>query len=258
MPLILHWHTEPLLLLTLLIPGWAYALATGPWRGAIAPGEPYPRGDAIRFFSALIVAYLAVGSPLDALGESLLFAAHMVQHMLLIYVVPVLLITGLPVWLTDPFLERRPRLLKVAKFLTHPAVGGGSFVIIFSIWHFPELYVWALNNKEAHILEHWMMFAPAVLMVWPVVSKSRVLPRLSDGALMIYGFALMVGDLPLWAAFIFGNDPLFVTYTYAPRIAGITPIQDQVNGAIIMKIFNEGFSLTTMGCSFFRWAKRES
>ena len=57
---------------------------------------------------------------------------------------------------------------------------------------------------------------------------------------------------------IFGNEPIYRTYEYAPRICYLSPIQDQISGAIVMKVFNEGFSLLTMGCAFFRWAKREA
>lgn len=258
MPLILHWHTEPFLLLTILLPGWLYALAVGPWRGIFGPGQVFPKAEAFKFFAGLTTIYLAVGSPLDSIGESFLFTAHMLQHMLLIYVAPVLLITGMPAWLTDGLLARSPRALKICRTLVHPAFGGAAFILFFSVWHFPELYVWALNDKSAHILEHWMMFLPACLMVWPVVTNSSALPRLRDGGLMVYGFALMIGDLPLWAFLIFGDDPIYRTYEFAPRICYLTPAQDQISGAIIMKVFNEGFSLLTMGCAFFRWAKREA
>ena len=257
MPLTLHWHTEPFLLLAILIPGWLYALAVVPWRHVYGPGEKFPVNESARFFGALAVVYLAVGSPLDAIGETFLFSAHMLQHMLLIYVVPYLLITGLPGWLTDGILAKRPRLLKICRLLVHPAVGAGSFAVIFSVWHFPELYEWALIDKSAHILEHFMMFAPAVCMIWPVESKSRLLPRMHEGGMMIYGFLLMVADLPLWAALIFGDDPIYRTYQFAPRICYLSPTQDQISGAIIMKVFNEGFSLMTMGCAFFRWARRD-
>lgn len=258
MPLILHWHTEPLLLLAILIPGWLYALVVGPWRGFFGAGIPYPKKEAFRFFLALATVYLAVGSPLDAVGETFLFSAHMLQHMLLIYVAAPLFVIGIPPWLIDGIMERSRFLFVVGRAITNPVVGGTMFVMFFSVWHFPELYVWALNDKSAHMLEHAMMFFPAILMVWPVVSKSKTLPRLRDGSLMIYGFMLMVGDLPLWAALIFGEDPLYITYEYAPRITDLSPIQDQVVGAIIMKICNEAFSLATMGCAFFRWARKET
>ncbi len=97
----LHWHTEPLLLITLLLVGWLYALGVGPLRERIAPGTLFPRRQAILFYLGLIIVYLAVGSPLDQIGEQFLFCAHLPQHMLLIYFSPVLFIFGTPAWLID-------------------------------------------------------------------------------------------------------------------------------------------------------------
>ena len=47
----------------------------------------------------------------------------------------------------------------------HPVVAGLLFNFIFSVWHFPELYEAALRSRTLHIVEHWLMFLPAVLMV---------------------------------------------------------------------------------------------
>jgi putative membrane protein len=254
----LHWHTEPLLLALIVGVSWAYALACGPLRARCAPGlSAYPLSHGICFHLGVVVAYLAVGSPLDQIGEAFLFSAHMVQHMLLIYVAAPLIVLGLPAELIDPFLEARPWLLKVARFCVHPVVAGLLFNFIFSVWHFPELYEAALRDRTLHIIEHWLMFLPAVLMVWPLLSRSRVLPRISFGGAMVYCFVLMIADLPLWAALIFGEHPIFETYRLAPRICALTAGGDMVLGAAIMKGFNEVFALVNMAIAFFRWYQRD-
>ncbi|MEY3491230.1 MAG: hypothetical protein RL309_358 [Verrucomicrobiota bacterium] len=254
----LHWHTEPLLLLLIVGVSWAYALACGPLRTRYAPGlQAYPRNYAICFHLGVVVAYIAVGSPLDQIGEAFLFSAHMLQHMLLIYVAAPLIILGLPPELTDPFLEARPRLLKFARFLVHPLVAGLIFNFNFSVWHFPELYEAALRDRTLHVIEHWLMFLPALLMVWPLVSRSRVLPRISFGGAMVYCFALMIADLPLWAVLIFGEQPIYETYRLAPRITALTASSDMILGAAIMKGFNEVFALVNMALAFFLWYKRD-
>jgi len=98
----LHWHTEPLLLLLIVGVSWAYALACGPLRARYAPGlQAYPRNYAICFHLGVVVAYIAVGSPLDQIGEAFLFSAHMLQHMLLIYVAAPLIVLGLPPEVTE-------------------------------------------------------------------------------------------------------------------------------------------------------------
>lgn len=254
----LHWHTEPLLLLLVVGVSWAYALAIGPFRAACAPGlTAYPTGYALRFFLGVLAAYVAVGSPLDQLGEGFLFWAHMLQHMILIYVAAPLLATGLPPELVDGFLASRPRLTAVLRTLVHPVAAGAFFTVVFSVWHFPELYEAALRSRPLHVLEHWSMFLPAILMVWPLVSQSRVLPRIGFGGAMVYSFALMVADLPLWAALIFGNHPIYETYRLAPRVSGLSAADDMILGAAVMKGFNEVFALLNMGWAFFAWYRRD-
>ena len=90
-----HWHNEPYLVGGLIALGWLYALAIGPFRHRLsAGGTPFPRAHAIRFYSALFIFYLAVGSPLDQAGERFLLSAHMVQHQLIIYPAAILFLTG--------------------------------------------------------------------------------------------------------------------------------------------------------------------
>ena len=258
MTLPLHWHTEPLLLLLVVGACWCHAMACGPLRPRLAPGSPYPVGAAVRFHLGVLVAFVAVGSPLDQLGEGYLFSAHMLQHMLLIYVAAPLVVMGLPAELIDPWLLRHPRACSALRVLTHPVVAAVIFNLSFSAWHFPELYEWALRDRTVHIVEHWSMFLPALLLVWPLVSPSRVLPQLGHGRILLYAFALMVADLPLWFALIFDHvQPLYETYRLAPRIAHFDAQEDQVLGAALMKVFNELFSLWHMGRAFFAWYRAE-
>ena len=230
----------------------------GPLRAQLAPGMGYPRGYAIRFYLGIAAAFIAVGSPLDQLGEAYLFSAHMLQHMLLIYVAAPLVVTGLPPEILDSWLLRHQRICRTLRLLTHPLVAAVGFNFCFSVWHFPELYEWALRDRTVHIIEHASMFFPALLLVWPLVSRSKVLPSLGHGTALLYCFGLMVADLPLWAVLIFDNtQPLYETYRLAPRIFRLDALQDQVLGAVIMKLFNEVFSLWHMASSFFGWYREE-
>jgi putative membrane protein len=255
----LHWHTEPLLLLLVVGACWAHALMCGPFRARLLPGRTgYPVWYAVRFHLGVLVAYIAVGSPIDQLGEGFLFWAHMLQHMLLIYVSAPLIVTGLPPEFIDGFLlEGRPRLTRALRVLTHPVAGGLIFTLCFSMWHFPELYEAALRSRPLHVIEHWSMFLPAILMVWPLFSLSAALPRIGYGQAMFYSFALMIADLPLWAVLIFGDHPIYETYRLAPRVSGLSAADDMILGAAVMKGFNEVFALCCMAYAFFSWYQQE-
>lgn len=251
----LHWHTEPGLLITLLVLVWGYAVATGPLRGWIAPGAPYPAWRAASYYAAVVVTYLTVGSPLDQIGEQFLFSMHMVQHELLIYVIPPLFILGTPPWLVDWVIEKT-RLRAPLRILTKPVVAGVLFTFTFSIWHVPGLYEAALHDKGIHIFEHVTVFLTATLMLWPFLSQSRLVPTAAYGVQMIYVFLLMIGQLPIFAFLSFADEVFYPTYEYAARLEfmNVAPLADQILGGVIMKVWNMLVSITLFTVAWYRWA----
>ena len=69
---------------------------------------PPPDRQAWSFFAGVVVLLFAQCSPLDALGDTYLFSAHMIQHLLLLLIVPPLLILGIPAWLAEQWLAVAP------------------------------------------------------------------------------------------------------------------------------------------------------
>ena len=248
-----HWHTEPFLIGSLLALGWVYALMVGPLRTRMFGPWPLPRKEIGCFSAGVVMFYLSVGSPLDALGESFLFSAHMVQHNLLMYVCPPLLLLGLPTWMVDTALRNRPGLEQLTYRLTRPVTAGVIVTLTFSLWHLPSLYEAALRVKWIHITEHLTLFFPCLLMWWAFCSPSKRVPSLSPGSQLIYLFALMVAQLPLFAALTFHGGVLYPTYAYAPRLLGLSAAEDQILGGLIMKIANMLVSLALMASVFYRW-----
>ena len=172
-----HWHNEPFLTGGLIFLGWLYAVLTGPLRARLAPpGTPYPRRHAVsRFYAALIIFYLAVGSPLDQIAERYLLSAHMLQHQILIYPAAVLFLLGLPDWLVRP-VTAQPSLQGLLRVLTYPLVCGAIYTVVYSGWHLPSLYDWALQNRLVHIAEHFMMFARRCSIWWPHAQSVEGVP----------------------------------------------------------------------------------
>src|SRR4051812_26311069 len=177
-----HWHNEPYLVGGLVFLGWLWAIAAGPLRIAliqrasatpsVAVTEPFPRAKAWQFYSSLLLFYLAVGSPLDQIGERFLFSAHMLQHQVLVYPSAILFLIGLPPWMVDPVLAR-PALRPFLRFLFSPLICGLIYTLVISLWHMPDLYDLALRQKTIHVAEHISFFGAALLYWWPLVSPSR-------------------------------------------------------------------------------------
>ncbi|HTJ79668.1 MAG TPA: cytochrome c oxidase assembly protein [Rariglobus sp.] len=248
-----HWHNEPHLIGGLVLLGWLYAILTGPLRDRLAPGTVYPKDKAVWFYSALILFYLAVGSPLDQAGERFLLSAHMVQHAILIYPAAAFFLLGLPAWLLRP-VTARPSLQRLLKFLTHPMTCGLIFTLAYSIWHVPGLYDWALQNRWIHILEHVMFFGAGLFYWWPLFSPSTEFPRLRPAPQMLYLVAVVIGMTPAFAYIAFSDDILYPTYEFAPRLfANFSPMDDQLLAAVIMKVGGMGVTFIAFMVSFYRW-----
>jgi len=248
-----HWHNEPYLVGGLIFLGWAYALLCGPYRSRIDPSAPFSKRKAWAFYAALVIFYLAVGSPLDQAGERFLLSAHMVQHQLLIYPAAIFFLVGLPPWLVERMTGGRiaKRLLPP---LTHPVSCGVIYVLVLSIWHVPRIYDWALQDKLVHVLEHVMFFGAALFYWWPLLSPSRDLPRLRPGAQILYLLALTIGMTPLFAYLAFSEEILYPTYEFAPRLfASFSPEDDQLLGSAIMKFGGMFVTFCAIAVAFYRW-----
>lgn len=250
-----HWHTEPELIGGLLVVAWLYAVYTGPLRFKLEPAAPYPLGQALFFYGGLILFYLTVGSPLDFLGEVFLFSAHMGQHLLLMYAVPILLILGLPDWLTRPLL-RHPVVGLAFRFLTRPVVAGFLFIFALTAWHVPALYESALRSRLIHNIEHITMFAPSFLVWWLVFSRSSERPPLGFGAQILFIFVLSLGKIPVATYLTFSSEVLYPTYEFAPRIIGMTAHEDQVLGGVMKVMMAKFFGMFLIGYSFYQWYRR--
>jgi putative membrane protein len=248
-----HWHNEPYLIGGLILLGWLYAIFTGPLRARLEPAAPYPRRQAIYFYSSLLLFYLAVGSPFDQIAERFLLSAHMLQHQILIYPCAVLFLVGLPGWLVRP-VTAAPALQTLLRFLTRPVVCAIIYTLTYSVWHMPTLYELTLQNKVVHVLEHLMFFVAALFYWWPVLSPSREFPPISYPGQMLYQVVIVIGMTPAFAYITFSDRVLYATYEYAPRlIANFPPQEDQLLAGSMMKIIGMAVALASFGRSFYHW-----
>jgi len=235
-----------------------YLFAIGPAREKYrwAP-EPVSRWRRASYLGAVALIFFSLNGPLHTLSDEYLFSAHMVQHMLLMLVMPPFLILGIPPWLIRKAMER-PGVARTARVLTHPVVAYLAYNITFIGWHIPQMYNWALVSHDLHIFQHLMFMSVAVMMWWPVVNPVPELERIPTGPLlMMYIFAFGIPST-LVSAFITLSDSVFYPwYELAPRVTSLSPLEDQRLGGLIMWI--PGMLIFWVGISavFFRWTKDE-
>jgi cytochrome c oxidase assembly factor CtaG len=92
-------------------------------------------------------------SPLDELGDEYLFSAHMVQHMILEFIGPVMLIAALPEAMVRSWIKI-PMIKLAERILGNPFVALTVATIVMLVWHIPPIYDITLENETVHRTHH--------------------------------------------------------------------------------------------------------
>lgn len=232
------WPTVALLLTALVYwRGWRVARLT---RHA-----ELPSWRAACFFLGLGAVWLAIASPLDALG-GLLLLAHMAQHLVLMSVAPPLLLLGAP---QVPLLRGLPRgwirdavgplfasriMHTLGRFLTHPATGWIAMNLAYLGWHVPAAYELALRSSSWHEVEHACFLTTSLLFWWTVLQPWPSQARWSRWAAVPYLITADLVNTALSAILAFSTHVLYPTYAVAPRVLDLTPMQDQAAAGAFM------------------------
>jgi len=249
------WNWEPSIIIgTALIVG-LYLYGIGPLRRKYQLATEVKRGQVAVFLLGVFIIFLVLVSPLDELGDSYLFSAHMVQHLFITLVGPPLLLIGTPAWLLQPLLRKRAVFL-IARVLTFPALAFFLYNADFWLWHAPPLYNATLENQGIHILEHVTFIVFGILNWWPIFSPSEELPRLSLGGQILYIFLTGMPTVALGAGLTF-FPPLYAPYLAAPRIWGLSAAVDQQLGGLIMWIPGNIFYIVIVSILFIQWMQKQ-
>ncbi len=227
------------------------------WRGAVHsrthPAERLSPRQHLCFTAGVVVMFLALNGPVHDISDYYLFTGHMVQHLVLTFVTPPLLLLGTPGWMFRPAL-RVPAVDAVARVITVPRVAFLLFNLVLAAWHLPPLYNAAMYYHEVHIVQHLMFLVTAVIAWWPLLSPMRELPRLSYPGQMLYSF-LMTLPMTIVSIFIvYADHVLYPAYASAPRLWGLSPLEDQRLGGLIMWIPGGLFFYLLTSIIFFKWS----
>jgi cytochrome c oxidase assembly factor CtaG len=187
------------------------------------------------FLGSLLVALIALVSPVDTLADQLFFM-HMVQHMLLLDVVPILAILGFTKVILRPMTRSVRDLEQRAGPLAHPAFAVVLYVGVIWLWHIPAAYDYAVSHPVVHVCEHSSFLIAGSLYWWHLLSPIRARMRLPGMGPVIYmaSTKLFVGALGMGLAF--APTALYSYYVHQPRWWGISAIDDQSIAGLIMAV----------------------
>jgi len=246
----LLWQFDPAVWLGLILVGAAYIYATG----VLEQRDPasITTTQTWCFLGGLIVAFLALQSPIDTFSDNS-FWVHMIQHILLISVVPPLLLLGTPGALLRPALRIRG-VRSVMRVLTNPGVAWLLATGTFLVWHIPTFYDAAVLDLRIHAVEHLCFLATALLFWWPVFSPvPDELPRLTRANQVLYLAVSCQPNVVLGAVLVFGPTAYYAVYAGANRLANISPLVDQQIGGSIMWVPGNLLYLAIISKLFFDW-----
>jgi cytochrome c oxidase assembly factor CtaG len=212
---------------------FAYVTAAGRVR------RGWPAWRTASFVLGVIVVLVALQSGLDTFDGELL-SAHMVQHLLLIEVAPLLLLGGAPVLLALRTLPpaRRPAAARRLRTVMR-ALGPVTCLVAYSAvvlgTHVPAVANAAVRHPALHELEHAAYLAAGVLLWWPLLDGDPVASRRLPGlGRFVYVIAAMA-PMELIGAYLNRHGTVvFDVYAAPARALGISPVIDQQHAGAIM------------------------
>ncbi|HEY8258550.1 MAG TPA: cytochrome c oxidase assembly protein [Gemmatimonadales bacterium] len=253
-PYELSWALHPSVLIGTGLLGALYFWGIGPLRRRKGLGPPAAPWQIASFVAALVVLLASLNGPIHDLSDYYLFSVHMVQHLVLTLLFPPLLIAGIPGWLLSPIL-RHDGVRRVARVLAHPVVAAGVYSATIAAWHVAAAYDLMMRNHEVHVATHIMFMVTATMMWWPVMSPSPEVPRLSPGLGMLYLFLVGIPMQLVAALITLADGVLYPWYSPAPRTWGLSPLDDQQLGGLLMWVPGNLWMFLAIGVLFFRWAR---
>ncbi|MEY2401989.1 MAG: putative rane protein [Ilumatobacteraceae bacterium] len=235
-------NPEVYLLVAFLVGAYVYSMRViGP--RAVAEGQPVvTRSNVWCFVGAMVLLFAASTWPIHQIGEDYLYSAHMLQHMMLSYFMPPLVLLATPTWLMR-LLVGTGRTWRVVTFMTKPVVAAVVFNAVVMITHIPPVVNASVQSAPLHYSLHLLLVLTAVLMWMPVVGPFHEL-RISDSAKPIYLFLQSVVPTVPAGWLTFAEGVVYKHYNQPVRVWGISPTDDQQLAGAIMKI----------GGSIFLWA----
>jgi putative membrane protein len=250
------WSLHPSVIIGTGLLGALYFYGIGPLRRRHGWGPPPSPWQILSFGTALALLLVSLNGPVHDLSDYYLFSVHMLQHLALTLVFPPLLLAGLPGWLLRPLLVRQG-VLPVARLLTRPWFAALVFSASIAVWHLTPFYDLMMRNHQVHIATHLIFMVTATLMWWPVMSPLPELPRLPPSLGMLYLFLVAIPMQVIGALITFADQVLYPWYVAAPRTWGLSPLDDQQLGGLLMWIPGNLWMFAAIGVLFFKWAREE-
>jgi len=256
--LIDHWSFDPFLIVAIVLAGWHEIGLARLARRSRPERTRERRLRSLWFYAGLVTLLIAVESPVDYWAADYFFV-HMIQHLLLMFAAPTLIVAGAP-W--QPLLDGLPGrtgrratagvmrgpwarpLRAIAGWLLRPWVSVTAFSAVMLFWHIPALFDLAESNQAVHIwLMHASLFLVGVLFWLQFIPSPPFRMRMPP---ISQAVALVATNVIMWvlamSMSVLASVAWYPVYNHIPGVT-LPPFADQQIGAGILWVCGDFWAI---------------
>jgi putative membrane protein len=207
---------------------WATALVLfAVWYGCASQVLRIPAWRRGCFAAGLLLIAVALLSPIERVALDAMLSFHLLQNVMLADWAPPLLVLGVTPAMAA--VAERRRWVRAA---TAPAVAIAYWLAVWYAVHVPAVYGYALDHRWALGVEHLAFLSAGVAFWWPVLVPGRI----TLGPKLAYLAAAFFLAAPLAALIALSSTTLYPYYDSTPHLWGLSPLEDQQLGGILMAV----------------------
>ncbi len=249
-----EWQAYPGVWVLVLLLAGGYAAAQR--RARRDAGRRESRARPVAFAFGLAALWIAADWPVGPLGAGYLLSVHTLQYMLFTFVVPPLLITGMPA----SILRMPLRWTPTAHLLTwgsRPLIAFVLFNTTLVATHLPVVVDGLTATQLGSFAVDMAWLGAGVIFWWPVLGRLPELRPLGYPGRIVYLIAnIFLPTIP--ASFMtFADYPIYALYELAPPVGSLSATADQQLAGLLMKVVGGLVILATGSVLFFKWFAAE-